>query len=129
MTIVLAYVPTPQGAAALQAAIAEARLRDEHLVVINGTRGDAYVDNRYAQPDQVTAVEAQLRDSGIDYSWRQEVGDDPVDAVIEVVDEVKASLLVIGLRKRSPTGKLFLGSRGQELLLNAPCPVLAVKAS
>lgn len=128
MTIVLAYVPTAQGAAALTAAVAEARIRKEHLVVLNGTRGDAYVDQRFAQPDQVSAVESELRRSGIDHSWRQEVGDDPVDAVIQVIAEVEASLLVIGLRRRSPTGKLFLGSRAQQLLLHAPCPVLAVKA-
>lgn len=128
MTIVLAYIPTPQGAAALTAAVAESRLRNEDLVVLNGTKGDAYVDQRFAQPDDVAELKATLTQSGVSYTWRQEVGDDPVDAVLDVIEEVGASLLVIGLRRRSPTGKLFLGSRGQQLLLNAPCPVLAVKA-
>ncbi len=58
MTVLLAYVPTPQGAAALETAIAEAKLRDESLVVLNGSRGDAYDDPRFAQPGQVTEVEA-----------------------------------------------------------------------
>ena len=128
MTIVLAYVPTPQGTAAIAAAIAESRLRAEELVVLNGTRGDAYDDPRFAQPAQVAELESELQQSGIPYRFRQEVGDDPVDAVLKVIGEVDASLLVIGLRRRSPTGKLFLGSRGQQLLLHAPCPVLAVKA-
>lgn len=127
MTIVLAYLPTPQGAAALTAAVAESRLRYEDLVVLNGTKGDAYVDQRFAQPEDVAALELELKQAGVSYCWRQEVGDDPVDAVLNVIEEVDASLLVIGLRRRSPTGKLFLGSRGQQLLLNAPCPVLAVK--
>ncbi len=43
------------------------------------------------------------------------------------IDE-DAGLLVIGLRKRTPTGKFLLGSNAQEILLDAPCPVLAVKA-
>jgi nucleotide-binding universal stress UspA family protein len=38
-----------------------------------------------------------------------------------------AELLVIGIRHRSPVGKLLLGSVSQRLLLECPKPVLAVK--
>ncbi len=33
--------------------------------------------------------------------------------------------MVIGYRRRSRTSKFMLGSNTQELLLEAPCPVLA----
>ena len=45
-----------------------------------------------------------------------------------VADEVDADMIVIGLRRRTPVGKLIMGSNSQSILLDASCPVLAVKA-
>jgi nucleotide-binding universal stress UspA family protein len=36
-------------------------------------------------------------------------------------------VIVIGLRKRSAVGKLLMGSSALRILLDADCPVLAVK--
>jgi nucleotide-binding universal stress UspA family protein len=55
-------------------------------------------------------------------------GQDVADDLIAVAEEVAADFIVIGLRRRSPVGKLILGSNAQRILLDAPCPVLAVKA-
>ena len=38
-------------------------------------------------------------------------------------------IIVIGIRRRTPTGKLITGSQAQRILLDANCPVLAVKAA
>ena len=36
-------------------------------------------------------------------------------------------MIVVGVRHRTPVGKLLLGSVAQRVILDAPCPVLAVK--
>jgi nucleotide-binding universal stress UspA family protein len=130
MTIVVGYVPTPEGEAALAAGISEAGLRQEPLHVVNTTRGDSLVDSRFASEDALAAVRARLDESGIVYEIAQQLGrHDASDELVEIADRVKASLLIIGLRRRSPTGKLITGSQAQRILLDAHCPVLAVKAS
>ena len=130
MTIVVGYVPTPEGEAALDAAIAEARLRDQPLHVINSSRGDAYIDDRFASKEALDGVRARLTESGIVYEVEQEVrGRDAAEEVVDAASRLTASLLVIGMRRRTPTGKLITGSSAQRILLDAPCPVLAVKAS
>jgi nucleotide-binding universal stress UspA family protein len=130
MTIVVGYVPTPEGDAALVAAISEARLREEPLHVVNTSRGDSLVDTRFASEDALAAVRTRLEESGVVYEIDQHVGShDAADEVVDAADRVKASLIVIGLRRRTPTGKLLTGSQAQRILLDANCPVLAVKAA
>ena len=130
MTIVVGYVPTPEGEAALTAAISEAGLRQEPLHVVNTSRGDSLVDSRFASESALAAVRSRLDESGVVYEIDQQIGrHDASEELVEIADRVKASLIVIGLRRRTPTGKLITGSQAQRILLDAHCPVLAVKAS
>lgn len=130
MTIVVGYVPKPEGRAALQRAVDEAKLRHERLVVVNASRGDAYVDPGYAPLQDVEIVKSELNSSGVEYELRQLVrGNEPAEEVVGVAEEVDADLIVIGLRHRTAVGKFILGSTAQRILLEATCPVLAVKAS
>ena len=130
MTIVVGYVPTPQGDAALTAAISEAQLRTETLHVVHTSRRDAPVDNRLASEEQLAAVRDRLDASGLTYEIDQKFqGDDPASQLVDLADQLQASLIVIGIRRRTPTGKLLTGSQAQRILLDANCPVLAVKAA
>ena len=47
--------------------------------------------------------------------------------LLSTIEEVDAELVVIGLRRKSPIGKLNLGASARRVVLGAPCPVLAVK--
>ncbi len=63
------------------------------------------------------------------YEIRQAPDDlDPAEELISAAEATEAEFIVIGLRRRSPVGKLLLGSNAQRVLLDASCPVLAVKA-
>jgi len=129
VTIVVGYIPTTQGEAAITAAIREAKAHDDALLVVNMSRDDKLVDAHRAQEYQLTRVDLELSESGVEHEVRQiEHGTDPAEAILDLVKEVDARMLVIGLRSRTPVGKLLLGSTSQRLILDAPCPVLAVKA-
>jgi nucleotide-binding universal stress UspA family protein len=124
-TVVVGYVPKPEGEAALDAAIEEAKRRGAQLVVVNARRsgGDE------PEPD-LNGVRSKLSDSGVTFDVRELVqGLDASEDLIAVASETSAELIVIGLRRRTPVGKLILGSNAQRVLLDAPCPVLAVKAA
>ena len=130
-TIVVGYVPKPEGQAALRRSAEEARLRDAKLVVVNSHRGGRDFDREDAveAESQLEHVKDELRAAGVDHEVRQLVrGMDPAEELVNVAAELGAELIVIGLRRRSPVGKLILGSNAQRVLLDAPCPVLAVKA-
>ena len=130
MTIVVGYVPTPEGEAALTAAITEAQRREEPLHIVNSTRGDALVDNRFASEEALAAVRARLEEAGVVHEIEQEIrGREAAEEIFDVADRIKANLIVIGLRRRTATGKLITGSQAQRVLLDAHCPVLAVKAT
>ncbi|MCZ2818399.1 universal stress protein [Modestobacter sp. VKM Ac-2984] len=129
MTIVVGYVPKPEGRAALRAAVEEADLRGEGLHVLNTSRGDAYVDPSYASPEDLAEVRGLLEETGLRFELDQRVGGrGGAEEVAATAARLGASLIVIGIRRRSPTGKLVFGSDAQRILLDAECPVLAVKA-
>jgi nucleotide-binding universal stress UspA family protein len=131
MPVVVGYVPTPEGRAALRRAAEECRLRNTRLVVINSNRGgkDLDADEAAGYELELADIRSQLEAAGVSHEVRQLVrGMEPAEDLIAVAEEIDADFIVIGLRRRTPVGKLILGSNAQRILLEAPCPVLAVKA-
>ena len=130
--IVVGYVPKPEGDAALRLAAAEAKLRGASLVIVNSHRGGREYDDTEAvsMEAELDKIGSQLTADGVQFEVRQLIrGSDPAEDLVAVATEVSADFIIIGLRRRSPVGKLILGSNAQRVLLDAPCPVLAVKAA
>lgn len=129
MAIIVGYVPTPDGVAALDHAIEEAGLRNQRLVVVNSSRGESLVDKRFASGAEWQSIEERLTASGVDHELTQLVASkDAAYQILRLAEDLNADLIVIGLRRRTPVGKLILGSQAQTILLEAECPVLAVKS-
>lgn len=132
MSIIVGYIPTREGRAALGAARNEALLRKSKLIVVNSHRGGRDYDAAEAQrfEDELAKVQQELDEAGVEHEVRALVrGNEPAEDLIEVADESDGQVIVIGLRRRTPIGKLILGSNAQRILLDARCPVLAVKAT
>ncbi|SDM03113.1 Nucleotide-binding universal stress protein, UspA family [Halogranum gelatinilyticum] len=85
-------------------------------------------------PNDVAARHSTIREltklfdaAGVDYEVRGVVGDHG-KAIVDLAEEVDADRVLVGGRKRSPTGKAVFGSVAQEVMLSAPCPVTFVRA-
>jgi nucleotide-binding universal stress UspA family protein len=129
MTILVAYVPRPEGQAALDKGIEIAKRRNEQLVVVNASAGGRKEDPSFAEAHDFERVQKILEKTGLNAEIKQFIrGKNAVEEIEALVESLQVSVLIIGLRKRSPVGKLIMGSVAQELLLSVSCPVLAVKS-
>ena len=129
MTVVVGYIPDAFGEAALEAGVEEAGRRGTDLVVVNATKGDALVDRRYVPADAWADLGRRLTELDRPHQLRRAMGPDVAEEILTVVREAHAQVVVIGIRHRTPVGKMIMGSVAQQVLLDAPCPVLAVKPS
>lgn len=128
MCVVVGYVPTAEGNAALDAAVTEATRIGGPLIVVLSERGHRFGADPVELQSVADEVRSRLDSTGLRYEVRQTTrGRDVAEDIVEAAAAGGARLIVIGLRRRSPLGKLLLGSNAQRILLDAPCPVLAVK--
>lgn len=130
-TIVTGFIANPEGRRALDLAIEEAGRRDARLVVVHSMKGGTKTrDEEYVKyQEALEKVDAELTERGISHEIREYVRDQtPAEDLIEAVKEFDAELLVIGYKRRTATGKALLGSHAQDVLMESPVPVLAIRA-
>lgn len=129
-TIVVGFIPTPEGAAALNRAQEEAVAHSAELIVVNSSKHDSVIDDKLIESSDWTSLESTLKDAGVKFRLIQPKADhDPADLLLDICEENQADLVVIGLRKRSTVGKFLLGSTAQRILMQAGCDILSVRAT
>jgi nucleotide-binding universal stress UspA family protein len=130
VTVVVGYIPTEEGLAAVDHAIELAQRDNAQLVVVNtGHHGDNS-HPLFATAQDLDALDARLQEIGLEHEIRQPTGGNSAAyEILATATELAAELIVIGIRRRSPVGKLVTGSTAQQILLDADCAVLAVKSA
>lgn len=120
---------TPAGEASLTAAIQEARSRGEDLVIVYFGRDGASIDN--ARGAEVLKQASQLAsEAGVSATVLQPHSErDLVSEFLDLVRDVDASLIVVGMRQRADVGNFILSNHSLRILLLADRPVLAVKSA
>lgn len=115
MPVLVAGTDSAEGAAAHAYAVQEAARRGEDVVyfVLSGAR-----------PTPEVAAAAGVDETYVDPDPRDR---DPVGNLLDTAQRVAASVIVVGVRRRSPVGKLLLGSAAQQIILGAGAPVICVK--
>lgn len=128
-TIIVPVTKTPAAEKAFALAKEEARKRDAEILLIgNAVVTDSLVESTEALRGHLTDLEKELLGEGFRCRIEWTVGGSLAGATIEAARQNQADFIVLGLRQRSAVGKAILGSYEQEILLDAPCPVLSIRA-
>ena len=132
MNIVTGFRPSSEGRAAVDRAIEEARLRGGTVLIVHSMHGGERdeLEQLMSYRERFEELKGDLEASGVAYELIEYArGNSPAEDLVAVARDRDAELIVIGIRRRSPVGKLVLGSNAQDVLLEADCPVLAVKST
>lgn len=130
MTILVGYSPSPEGKAAVAFGIDQARAFDDTLIVLNAGIGETPDERGVATNTDMDELKETLRASEVSHEILQFLrGNDPVEELLALAEATEDTrMIVIGSRRRSPVGKLIMGSTAQRIILEADVPVVSVKA-
>jgi len=130
MSIVVAIDESERTERIIKFAVEEAKLRKEKLLFIHSLFGGDRTSEEDVQKGEDLLARAAdgAEKEGVEYETHLLVrGKEPGDDIIEFAEEVGASMIIIGVRKRRPAGKLLFGSVAQHVILHAERPVVCIK--
>ncbi|PSP57764.1 universal stress protein UspA [Halobacteriales archaeon QH_7_66_36] len=104
--------------------VRERASEDDELYAVNSLYGgDQTTDEEIVEGE--TALEVLEEELGAD-PHQLVRGNSPQVDLIRFAREYDVDELIIGIRKRSPTGKMLFGSTAQDLLLETDRPVVTI---
>ena len=130
MKLLVAYNGTREAEAALALAKTHAKIFEAKLVVISsseGGKGEKLEDINKIKRD-LEKIQEDLSKDGIDCDVEQLArGLAPGEDIVLFAAENEVDQIYVGIRKKSRTSKLILGSTAQFIILKAKCPVTSAK--
>lgn len=142
MVIIAAVDRTDRAEKVVREALEIARAFDDLVHIVHVLSQSEFVEleqseykksGRPVDLDRVRNHAAKLAEKaagGIDYDveYAGLVGD-AADEILEYAAEQNTRYIVVGPRKKSPTGKVLFGSVSQKILLNADHPIVVIMSN
>jgi len=130
MKILVAYTHTKESQMALELAKTHSRYFNAQIFLVSSSEGGKGED-----PEEISRItieldkaKAELKQENIPCEVTQLArGLSPGEDIVIFADENDIDLIYVGVRKKSRTSKLLLGSTAQYIILKASCPVISVK--
>ena len=88
----------------------------------------AEIRDRQRLPTAVETVGDALEDGGVEFAIHEATGE-PANVILSTADERDSDAIVIGVRDRTPVGKVLFGSVTQAVVLGSDRPVTVVPAA
>ncbi len=130
MKILIGYKGKKRAKSLLDLAIHRAKPYSGEVFVITSLFGKDNTTGKHIAEVEKNLAEAgkYLEENGIPQQTHFLIqGKSPGEDIIDFAKEHEIDEIIIGVRNRSKVGKLLFGSTAQFVILQADCPVVAVK--
>lgn len=126
MKILLPYVPAPTSEASFAYAVKAAKETGASLVVLASEEG--LDPKKAAKVKDRRPLKERLEETGVPF----ELGtvpkrDDPAEDILRAAFDEEVDLIVIGMRHRTPIGRILFGDTSYRIIMESPVPVVCVK--
>jgi len=106
--------------------VSEGRLREERKEVPADL--EWMVNPREDVDNTLKAAAEQIKEAGVDVEIYARQGD-PADAILDVAEEEKADLIVVGNKGMTGAKRFLLGSVPNKVSHHAPCSVMIIRTT